>query len=146
MLSRRSRVFYGGHGDEIHCLVLSVDLEILLTGSVQGSIRLWNAVLEHLTLRVEENRGRIRALAISNNDHYFASTANDTHVRLYRTRTGQRWMTLSGKDDGSRRLSFLNIVTFKVRHMSRIVWNSLRIANGLQVEPGIIILACGMSR
>jgi len=41
--------------------------------------------------------GLIRALALSNNDRYFASTANDTNVRLYETRTGGLLYTLTGR-------------------------------------------------
>lgn len=40
----------------------------------------------------------IRALAISNNDRYFASTANDANVRLYETRTGYLLHRLTGTD------------------------------------------------
>ena len=39
--------------------------------------------------------GRIRALDISNNDKYFASTANDSYIRLYETRTGNLLHLLS---------------------------------------------------
>jgi WD40 repeat protein len=46
--------------------------------------------------------GLIRALAISNNDRYFASTANDTNVRLYETRTGGLLYTLTGRKKSSK--------------------------------------------
>ncbi len=42
--------------------------------------------------------GRIRALDISNNDKYFASTANDSYIRLYETRTGNLLHLLSGRE------------------------------------------------
>jgi len=45
--------------------------------------------------------GLIRALALSNNDRYFASTANDTNVRLYETRTGGLLYTLTGRKKSS---------------------------------------------
>jgi len=41
--------------------------------------------------------GRIRALAISNNDKYFASAANNIHIRLYETRTGSLLHLLEGR-------------------------------------------------
>jgi WD40 repeat protein len=116
MFDHRSLSLYGGHDDEINCLVFSHDLEILLTASINGSIRLWNTVFDHLTFKVEEKAGivknkkkikkkknfftlgLIRALAISNDDRYFASTANDTLVRLYETRTGCLLYKLAGRE------------------------------------------------
>jgi hypothetical protein len=41
--------------------------------------------------------GRIRGLAITNNDKYFASIANNIDVRLYETRTGSLIHLLSGR-------------------------------------------------
>jgi hypothetical protein len=42
--------------------------------------------------------GRIRGLAITNNDKYFASIANNIDVRLYETRTGSLIHLLSGRE------------------------------------------------
>lgn len=44
------------------------------------------------------HEGRIRGLAITNNDKYFASIANHTDVRLYETRTGSLVHLLSGRE------------------------------------------------
>ena len=44
------------------------------------------------------SEGRIRAITISNDDKYFATSANDTDVRLYETRTGSLVHLLSGKE------------------------------------------------
>ena len=113
MFSDRYFSFYGGHRDEIHSLVFSHDLDILLTGSIHGCIRLWNTVFDHLTVKIQEHKGkqrirsvptmlisslgRIRALAISDDNQYFASTANDCHVRLYQTRTSHLLYLLTGR-------------------------------------------------
>jgi WD40 repeat protein len=103
MFSHCNLSLYGGHKDEINCLVFSVDFEILLTGSINGCIRIWNTVNDHLTFKIQEetdrkkHSGRIRELAISNNDKYFASIANDIYVRLYETRTGSLLYLLSGR-------------------------------------------------
>ncbi|CAF1273168.1 unnamed protein product [Rotaria magnacalcarata] len=106
MFAHRNISLYGGHDDEINCLVFSKDFEILLTASINGFIRLWNTVFDHLTFKLKEKSGFIRALAISNNDRYFASTANDTNVRLYETRTGSLIYTLSGHTHSSDCLHF----------------------------------------
>ena len=58
MFKSRSQTFYGGHEDEINCLVFSKDLEILLTASIDGYIRLWNTVYEHLTFKIAEKAGK----------------------------------------------------------------------------------------
>jgi WD40 repeat protein len=58
MFSHRNFSFYGGHEDEINSLVFSHDLQILLTGSIDGCIRLWNTVCHRLTLKIQEQRGR----------------------------------------------------------------------------------------
>ena len=115
MFAQRNFSLYGGHEDEINCLVFSLDLEILLSASINGVIRLWNTVYDHLTLKIDENAGEmrneknisldrfvfiqglIRALAISKNDRYFASAANDTNIRLYQTRTGALLYTFRGR-------------------------------------------------
>ncbi|CAF3939032.1 unnamed protein product [Rotaria sp. Silwood2] len=88
MFAHRSLSLYGGHDDEINCLVFSSDFEILLTASINGFIRL------------------IRALAISSDDRYFASTSNDTNVRLYETRTGCLLYKLTGHTHSSDCLHF----------------------------------------
>ena len=59
MFHSRSLTFFGGHQDEINTLVFSRDLEILLTASIDGCIRIWNTVYEHLTLKFDENAGGI---------------------------------------------------------------------------------------
>lgn len=59
MFSRRSLALYGTHEDEVNCLVFSCDFEILLTGSIQGCIRIWNTVHHRLTLKIQERAGRI---------------------------------------------------------------------------------------
>lgn len=58
MFACRSLSLYGGHEDEINTLVFSRDLEILLTASIDGSIRLWNTVYEHLTFKIKEKTGK----------------------------------------------------------------------------------------
>ncbi|CAF0946119.1 unnamed protein product [Adineta ricciae] len=96
MFSHRSLALYGGHEDEVNCLVFSCDFEILLTGSIGGYIRIWNTVHHRLTLKIQQRAGRIRAITISNDDKYFATSANDTDVRLYETRTGRLVHLLKG--------------------------------------------------
>jgi WD40 repeat protein len=59
MFARRSLALYGGHDDEINCLIFSHDLEILLTASVNGFIRLWNTVFDHLTFKIQEDAGML---------------------------------------------------------------------------------------
>lgn len=61
MFNSHSFSLYGGHQDEVNCLVFSRDLEILLTGSIDGHIRLWNTVFEHLTLKINEKTGKCHA-------------------------------------------------------------------------------------
>ena len=58
MFSRCNLSLYGGHKDEINCLVFSCDFEILLTGSINGCIRIWNTVYDHLTFKIQEQTGR----------------------------------------------------------------------------------------
>ncbi len=58
MFSHRNLSLYGGHEDEINCLVFSSDFEILLTGSINGYIRIWNTVYDHLTFKIQEKTGR----------------------------------------------------------------------------------------
>ncbi len=59
MFACRSLSLYGGHDDEINCLVFSRDFEILLTASINGFIRLWNTVYEHLTFKIQEKSGML---------------------------------------------------------------------------------------
>ena len=60
MFAHRSLSLYGGHDDEINCLVFSHDFEILLTASINGFIRLWNTVADHLTFKIQENAGMFK--------------------------------------------------------------------------------------
>jgi WD40 repeat protein len=64
MFSYCNLSLYGGHKDEINCLVFSRDFEILLTGSVDGCIRIWNTVCNHLTFKIQEQTGRRKILQI----------------------------------------------------------------------------------
>ncbi|UJR22180.1 hypothetical protein I4U23_025244 [Adineta vaga] len=96
MFSSRRLALYGGHEDEVNCLIFSCDFEILLTGSIQGCIRIWNTVHDRLTFKIEERKGRIRAITISNDDKYFVTSANDVNIRLYETRSGNLLFLLKG--------------------------------------------------
>ena len=60
MFAHRNFSLYGGHDDEINCLVFSRDLEILLTASIDGFIRLWNTVFDHLTFKIQEKAGTLQ--------------------------------------------------------------------------------------
>ncbi len=77
MFARRSLALYGGHDDEINCLIFSHDLEILLTASVNGFIRLWNTVFDHLTFKIQEDAGMLINKRIFKIDTYFF------HLRSY---------------------------------------------------------------
>ena len=66
MFNSHSFSLYGGHQDEVNCLVFTRDLEILLTASIDGYIRLWNTVFEHLTLKINEKAGKCRVGLTSN--------------------------------------------------------------------------------
>jgi WD40 repeat protein len=59
IFSHRAFSLYGGHDDEINCLVFSRDFEILLTASINGFIRLWNTVCNHLTFKIQEKTGML---------------------------------------------------------------------------------------
>lgn len=69
-IENKTKIFYGGHSDEINCLVLSEDLEILLTASIDGCIRLWNTVYEHLTCKIDENQGSIILIFVTTKYRY----------------------------------------------------------------------------
>jgi len=76
----RNLSIYGGHTDEITCLAFSTDLEILLTGSIEGSIRIWNTVYEHLTCKIQEQTGRKSRPnnSISSSHYYYIIRTNKT--------------------------------------------------------------------
>jgi WD40 repeat protein len=80
----------------IRTVVFSLDSKVLLSGSNDSKVRLWNDTL-YLRLRELQGHGRpIDSMAFSLTGEVLASGSDDNIVRIWNTASGKLLLTLSG--------------------------------------------------
>jgi len=87
---------FGGHIDEVNCAALSTDFEIMVTGSDDNGLRIFNTVSGELVTTVGGHQGAIKAVTISPNSQFIASASYDKTVRIWVTRTARCLHVLRG--------------------------------------------------
>lgn len=86
----------GGHRDEINCIAFSTDYEIVLTGSDDCTVCIFNGVTHRLVTMLRGHTGAITAVAVSNDSKYLASGSYDRTIKLWQTRSASLLHTLRG--------------------------------------------------
>ncbi len=74
---------YAGHGDAVTCVTWSRDMRYLLSGSADGTVRLWRGTTDRQLCRFAGHTGAVRSVALSADQHGALSGGEDGTVRLW---------------------------------------------------------------
>ena len=95
---------FSGHTHVVRSVVFSPDGRFILSGSLDGTIRLWNAEGGGETRRFEGHGGwfsssEVLTVAFSPDGHHILSGGGDKTVRLWQVESGQELRRLKGHGD-----------------------------------------------
>jgi WD40 repeat protein len=85
-----------GHSYSVNSLAISPDNNILASGSVDNTIKLWNLVTGEQIRTLKEHSNSVRAIAISPDGKTLASGSNDETIKLWNLATGELIRNLKG--------------------------------------------------
>ena len=90
---------FSGHNDEIRSVAYSPDGKYVLTGSVDTTVKLWEAATGKEIYTLQGHTGEITDVAFSPNSLYALTGSTDHTARLWNISTGQEVFTLKGHAD-----------------------------------------------
>lgn len=95
-----------GHSSVVSAVAVAPDGNIVATGSLDKTIKLWRAASGDLLRTLEGHSGGITALAFSPDGTLLASSSEDKTVKLWRVRGGFLLRTLDGHNAAVRAVTF----------------------------------------
>lgn len=84
---------YSGHLGPVSCIDFDINLRLIVSGSHDGTIRLWNFDNHHYTKMLTHHTDEIYSIKLDNNNIY--STSKDTTLKIYNINS-ENIITLSG--------------------------------------------------
>ena len=72
-----------GHTDNVHSLAFSPDGKLLVSGSQDGTVKLWDAVKGQEIATLGQHEGPVNAVAFSPDGQVVASAGYDKKVSLW---------------------------------------------------------------
>jgi WD40 repeat protein len=96
-----------GHTDRVHAVAFSPDGHTLLTGSYDGTARLWDVASHHQIGASLNGHGEVYSVAFSPHGNLVATGGEDTMVRLWDVASQRQiGVPLSGHDGGVNAVAF----------------------------------------
>jgi len=89
-----------GTDSAVLALASLADGDLLATGHIDGSVRLWDPVTGGAVRTLTGHTGGVRALAVDPQGRWLASGSDDGSVRLWDPATGEPLATLVASEDG----------------------------------------------
>jgi glucose repression regulatory protein TUP1 len=107
---KRIRTVFEGHQQEIYSLVFSLDGQLIVSGSGDKTVRIWDmndGLLKVLTIDDSPNDDAgVTSVAISTNGQFVAAGSLDTVVRIWDVATGSLVERLPGHKDSVYSIAF----------------------------------------
>src|SRR6185437_2267709 len=94
-----------GHSGAVRSVALSADGQVLASGGLDGTIRLWAPASGQLQATLGDQRYGIWGVSVSPAGRLVASASFDGTTRLWQTNTGLPLVTLQGHSSGVRDVS-----------------------------------------
>jgi hypothetical protein len=95
-----------GHFREVVAIAFSPDGHLVLSGSHDGTLRLWDVASEQAVHVLEGHRSEVNACAFSPDGHLAVSGSADKTLRLWDVTSGQTLGMLQGHTDGVNACAF----------------------------------------
>ncbi|MBW4477761.1 MAG: serine/threonine protein kinase [Tolypothrix brevis GSE-NOS-MK-07-07A] len=95
-----------GHSSDVNSVTFSPDGQMLVTGSDDRTIKLWNLTTKQEIRTFKGHTSWIYAIAISPDGQTIASGSADKTIKLWNLNTGQEIRTLKGHSDSVTSLAF----------------------------------------
>src|SRR5919199_1558841 len=87
---------FTGHSDSINCIAISPNGKILLSGSEDSTIHLWNLETGKFLACLEEHEAGVKAIALTPDGKMLVSGSQDKTIKLWDLDTGELKSTLVG--------------------------------------------------
>jgi WD40 repeat protein len=78
------------HPHEVFDMIISPDSKRVVTGSLDGIVRVWNAETKACLLELKGHRNLVTSVAFSPDGRLIASGSDDDSVRVWNVETGER--------------------------------------------------------
>lgn len=88
-----------GHTDAVTTIALSCDGKLLASGSLDGTVQLWNLRTEKRIGTFADHTAAVRTIALSADGQMLASGSDDCAVKLWHLRSGSLLRTITGHFD-----------------------------------------------
>ena len=90
---------FSGHTDSVRCICLSKDEFMLISGSTDKTIRIWDIESGDCFQKLEGHTGGVRCLCISNDGAQIISGSEDKSLRIWDLQTGSPIRILLGHEN-----------------------------------------------
>lgn len=103
---RPELVIQDGHIDAVTSVAFSPDGQMLVSGSSDSSVKLWDIRVGRLVRSFEGHRARVNSVAFSPDNKTVASASNDKTIKLWDALTGRLLRTLEGHTGNINSIAF----------------------------------------
>jgi WD40 repeat protein/GTPase SAR1 family protein len=85
-----------GHGDNVQCVAVTADGGRIVSGSVDKTVRVWDAATGECVAVLGGHRDRVSGVAVTPDGRHAVSGANDRTVRVWEMESGECVAVLNG--------------------------------------------------